>query len=191
MALSSNARGSQPGVCTSTTRPTSPYEGQTIYETDTDLMYVYNGSAFIEINSMLTKAPRGIMGLQTITTAFATTGTHTAFQDTGMTLTITEVSGRRYKITALVNPYPSGTAQTIQFRIVRGATNIKGADFASNVMNIGIAFATSITCVYTSVASGSATYKTQMAAFTNNTTVNDYGDTTFIRQLLIEDIGAA
>lgn len=36
----------QPGVCTSTTRPSSPFEGQAIYETDTDLTYIYNGSSW-------------------------------------------------------------------------------------------------------------------------------------------------
>ena len=35
-----------PVVCTSTTRPASPYEGQEIYETDTDRKYVYDGSAW-------------------------------------------------------------------------------------------------------------------------------------------------
>lgn len=34
-------------VCTSFTRPSGPYEGQTIYETDTDKVYVYNGSTWI------------------------------------------------------------------------------------------------------------------------------------------------
>lgn len=37
----------QAAVCTSTTRPTSPYEGQMIYETDTDLSYIYNGSTWV------------------------------------------------------------------------------------------------------------------------------------------------
>lgn len=37
----------RPGVCTSTTRPTVPYEGQLIYETDTDLVASYNGSAWV------------------------------------------------------------------------------------------------------------------------------------------------
>lgn len=35
-----------PGVCTSTTRPTNPFEGQMIYETDTDRMLVWNGSSW-------------------------------------------------------------------------------------------------------------------------------------------------
>lgn len=43
------ASGIKPGICTSTTRPTSPYEGMVIYETDTDLAYVWSGSAWIRI----------------------------------------------------------------------------------------------------------------------------------------------
>lgn len=38
---------SRPGVCTSTTRPASPYDGQLIYETDTDRVASYNGSAWV------------------------------------------------------------------------------------------------------------------------------------------------
>ena len=45
MAINSLSTGWRPGVCTSSTRPTAPYEGQTIFETDTDRMYVWNGSA--------------------------------------------------------------------------------------------------------------------------------------------------
>ena len=36
----------RPGVCTSTTRPASPFEGQLIYETDTDRVVSYNGSSW-------------------------------------------------------------------------------------------------------------------------------------------------
>ena len=44
----------RPGVCTSTTRPTVPYEGQLIYETDTDRLLSYNGSAWINYDSVWT-----------------------------------------------------------------------------------------------------------------------------------------
>ena len=37
----------KPGVCTSSTRPASPYDGQMIYETDTDATRVWNGSAWV------------------------------------------------------------------------------------------------------------------------------------------------
>jgi hypothetical protein len=36
-----------PYVCTSTTRPSTPYEGQLIYETDTNRILVYNASAWV------------------------------------------------------------------------------------------------------------------------------------------------
>lgn len=47
----------RPGVVTSSTRPSVPYTGQTIYETDTGRLAAYNGSAWITQN-----------GLQLITT---------------------------------------------------------------------------------------------------------------------------
>lgn len=41
----------QPGVCTSSTRPASPFEGQCIFETDTDRLLVWNGSAWVIPNA--------------------------------------------------------------------------------------------------------------------------------------------
>jgi len=37
----------KPGVCTSSTRPAVPFEGQMIYETDTDKVLVWNGTAWL------------------------------------------------------------------------------------------------------------------------------------------------
>jgi hypothetical protein len=36
----------KPGVCTSSTRPASPFDGQVIYETDTNRTLVFNGSTW-------------------------------------------------------------------------------------------------------------------------------------------------
>lgn len=44
--------GIQPGICTSTTRPAVPYEGQMIYETDTDRTLVWNSSAWIGVGKL-------------------------------------------------------------------------------------------------------------------------------------------
>lgn len=46
MAISNNSTGLRPGVCTSTTRPTAPYEGQMIYTTDLDTLEIWTGSAW-------------------------------------------------------------------------------------------------------------------------------------------------
>ena len=37
----------KPGVCTSSTRPASPYQGQMIWQTDNSQLLVYNGSAWV------------------------------------------------------------------------------------------------------------------------------------------------
>ena len=42
----------KPGVCISTTRPGSPFDGQVIYETDTNRALVWNGSAWDILSEM-------------------------------------------------------------------------------------------------------------------------------------------
>lgn len=46
MAISSANTGLRAGVCTSTTRPSSPYLGQLIFETDTFVLNFWNGSSW-------------------------------------------------------------------------------------------------------------------------------------------------
>lgn len=46
MGISNVSNGLRPGVCTSTTRPTAPYLGQLIFETDTFNILFWNGSAW-------------------------------------------------------------------------------------------------------------------------------------------------
>lgn len=58
MAISNLSSGLRSGVCTSTTRPTTPYEGQMIYETDTNRVLVYEGAAWVMIAD--TDTPAGM-----------------------------------------------------------------------------------------------------------------------------------
>ena len=51
VSAAQGSAGLKPGVCTSTTRPSNPFEGQMIYETDTDKVLVWNGTAWIFPNS--------------------------------------------------------------------------------------------------------------------------------------------
>ena len=74
------------GVCTSSTRPASPYHGQHIYETDTNLQYIWNGSAWV--NNYASSASPALTGVPTAPTATAGTNTTqlatTAFVDTSL-----------------------------------------------------------------------------------------------------------
>jgi hypothetical protein len=65
----------KPGVCTSTTRPAAPFEGQTIYETDTDQMKSYNGSSWVTMgpsSSVYGNVLQTVMYKAPITTATTT-----------------------------------------------------------------------------------------------------------------------
>lgn len=61
----------KPGVCTSTTRPTSPYEGQMIYETDTNRTLTYDGSSWLDSN-LLTRT-HGVRVFHNAAQSIATT----------------------------------------------------------------------------------------------------------------------
>lgn len=90
MTISATTQGLRPGVCTSSNRPATPFEGQMIYETDTDLMLVYNGSAWVCITpkSSLDETTR-----TTSSTSYATlTGAPSVTLQTGTKALIT-VSG--------------------------------------------------------------------------------------------------
>ena len=66
MAISNNSTGLRPGVCTSATRPTAPYEGQHIYETDTDFEFVWNGTAWVRIYTASTTTKGDLQTFSTV-----------------------------------------------------------------------------------------------------------------------------
>jgi hypothetical protein len=78
MAISNTASGLRPGICTSTTRPSAPYEGQMIYETDTDLTYLWNGASWTQVSGSTAVGNSGLVyvsgGSFTTATFFEITG---------------------------------------------------------------------------------------------------------------------
>jgi hypothetical protein len=138
-----------------------------------------------QVNSL----PFGIMARQSISTAFNTSAPHTTLQANGATLTITEVSGRLYRINYSGFPYPSGGQQSICYSFTRAGVGMKDSNVFTNSMST--LFAPNITnsFLYLSTASGSVTWTMRMSAFSANTTVTDFGNATSIRQFWIEDLG--
>lgn len=65
-----SSRISQAGVCTSSTRPASPYEGQMIYETDTNRVLVYDNTAWVMIAD--TDQPPGLVLIKNSTAVYGT-----------------------------------------------------------------------------------------------------------------------
>lgn len=72
----------KPGVCTSTTRPASPYQGQVIFETDTNKLLVWNSTAWV-IPNQTTQNPEGLEFISTTTfTAISTAFINGCFSST-------------------------------------------------------------------------------------------------------------
>lgn len=129
----------KPGVCTSTTRPASPYEGQVIYETDTDLTFVWSGAAWISPSFFSTAltgiptAPTAAVGnntTQLATTAFANTagglvliGTRTFSSGSGGYISYSDPFTSAYKNYRVVynNIICSAGAATLKFGLYNGS----------------------------------------------------------------------
>lgn len=137
--------------------------------------------------------PRGVLGKQTLTTDFTTSATHTTFQDSGFSLSITYEANRILRITCTSNYYTPGGVQGLLMRFVYGSTPtvIGLMEMSSQVMNSGVGTSFTHVVHVAPGAAATATFKTQVAAKTNNTQVSQYGDSTYARFFMVEDVGAA
>ena len=72
----------KPGVCTSSTRPSAPYVGQLIFETDTNRLSVWNGSSWIYMVDADTPPGLELVKTQTIGTAVSSVEVTGAFSST-------------------------------------------------------------------------------------------------------------
>lgn len=114
-------------VCTSSTRPTGIAEGTMIYETDTDKVLVYSGSAWVEISDITNGASNPIQ--RNVVTGVSTVGqttTSSPFIDvTDVTATITP-SSTSSKILVLVTAQGTinGDSYQAYFRVLRSSTAI-------------------------------------------------------------------
>jgi hypothetical protein len=181
----------KPGVCTSSTRPASPYQGQAIYETDTNKLLIWNGTAWNPPSNM----PWGVLGVSTLTTLFNTSAPHTTAQDEGLSASITYGANRRLRVTLSVRPYVPGGANFVTYKLLRGSTEIKNWGLGQNDLSTFMAPTKTLMAVITTPSTAATeTFKLQIVA-TTNTQVSSYaapdvgGDGG--RQMVIEDIGPA
>jgi hypothetical protein len=158
-----------------------------IYETDTDLVKVWNGSAWIETDSMLTKAPRGVMGyVQRTAGNLSIAG---ASQDiTGMTITFNAVAGRLYKATWLVVANKAGVDRDGSGAQFCKSDNTIVAQVPLVTLSGNYDSNYSASAFFTE-STGSVTYKLRMYSFSGNMTI--FANSTQPCVLIIEDIGAA
>lgn len=79
MTISATTQGLRPGVCTSSNRPSSPFAGQLIFETDTNRLAVWNGTAWVFLADADTPSGLQLIKTQTIGSAVSSVEVTGAF----------------------------------------------------------------------------------------------------------------
>jgi len=183
----------KPGVCTSTTRPSVPYTGQLIYETDTASVASWNGSAWVYTHSsglVLVKSQTIGSAVSSVTVSNAFSATYdnylisleggVASTSVGLRLTLgATVTGYyfagvylQYTSTTVAGQYGGGTNWEIGYgstnalsaEIVLGSPNLaKVTTFRSRGADTG-------TTGYMNLYNGFLNNSTQYTAFTIATT---------------------
>jgi hypothetical protein len=145
----------KPGVCTSSTRPAVPFEGQMIYETDTKTILVWNNTAWVCTTA---KGAAVLTDQSTSSTSFADLATvgPSVTINTGTSALVT-VSSTTYRAT--------GTGNTASLGVnVSGATTMAAnSNYGSRLSytTAGFNFVLGSSFVLTGLTSGSNTFKLQ------------------------------
>lgn len=129
MTISATTQGLKPGVVTSSNRPANPYDGMMIYETDTNLVRIWNGTTWKTL-SYSDYTNGSVIQVQsttkTDTYSLSTTNTWTAI--TGFEVTITPTStSSKVLITASISYGATSNIYGVA-RLVRGSTAIALGD---------------------------------------------------------------
>ena len=112
----------QPAVCTTATRPASPYTGQAIYDTTLSQVLVYNGTAFAPVSRVLQ-----VVGASS-TTAVATTST--SYVTSGLAATITPSSSSNKVLVQASFSYDMSSSSVIPFTTLFRGT-VAGTNLAT------------------------------------------------------------
>lgn len=168
-------------TCTSTTRPSSPPEGMTIYETDTDKMLVYTSATTGWVPPW--NKPWGYIGQSKITTSTAATNANIT------TYSLTTVANRRYRITATTGSVSSSIANDIAGLYVQvGGTTISGVNIDCRTAASGVNGGTTI-ATYEPTTSATVTVAAYGARVSGTGTITWGATSTIPITLLVEDMG--
>lgn len=171
-------------VCTSTTRPSSPYIGQEIYETDTAKKLIYAGAT--SGWNPPWNVSWGIMGIATVT-ANQTGIVGSVVDLTSASVTFTAVAGRRYRV--FLETYVGST-------VAADIANIQISDSSNNQLQSTQAYMPGsgalvkmVATLFTTLSAGSVTVKGRITRGTGTGTLSTFASSTAPTYLVVEDIG--
>ena len=154
----------KPGVCTSSTRPTSAYDGQMIYETDTNLVRIWNGSAWKTLSFSDYTAGTVLQTVSSKVTQGFISSTSATFADVNLSATITPKSTSSTILIYMTCSIYNNTAGTgAGLRILRDSTVLQThIDMSFNSAGGGLSNPT-LTELDSPATTSAVTYKLQMS----------------------------
>lgn len=125
MTISATTQGLKPGVCTSSNRPANPYDGMMIYETDTNLVRIWNGTTWKTL-SYSDYTNGSVIQVQSTTKTDTQTFTTATYTDiTGLSVSITPTAtSSKVLVSANITAYAQTNATQGFIRLVRDSTAI-------------------------------------------------------------------
>ena len=177
MAISSNGvAGLKTGVCTSTTRPSGPYEGQMIYETDTDMVAIWNGTAWRYLAATTPTNGTVLQIVQASYSAVIVVNSTTTMADTNLTATITPKSSSSKILVVVHQTFSKSDGHinnAVTAQIVRNSTAVHTFAVATCYTGTLAAQIQTVSAMYldSPATTSSTTYKTQFANFQANASV--------------------
>lgn len=167
-------------VLTSATRPSNPYEGQFIFETDTNKLVGYGGVDW---------APRDAGGQIGYSQAVANQAfTSPAVDITNLSVGVVVGTGRRIRISTRYYLTTSIAGDSVGWNILEGGTTLQLGDLWIGAAGRGV---TGIVDVILTPTAGAHTYKVQGVRSAGSGTITNNAGATFPSYILVEDIGAA
>lgn len=155
-------------------------------------------TAIVTAGSVLTATqfnylPRGLLAYSSlVTSGVLTTGTHTTFQDaSGYSASTTYAANRILRVTIQVSPYPSGGANSVALKLIRGSTDLTTFEMPADALSTANAHSITFTHTFAGPSSSATeTFKLQFRAATNNTAVQLYAAATQPGRISVEDLGS-
>lgn len=174
----------KPGViANAAARPASPYEGQAVYQVDTDALLIWNGSAW----TPPWNTAWGTLGRVSLT-SLNQTGITTITDITGASITFTAVANRLYKVWAHGYHNTSAANVTVNQVLREGSTTLQQS-LASSVIATSGTFCQTI--YVSTFSAGSHTLKVSCTLSSGTGTITAEGGSTYPYQFAVEDIGPA
>ena len=128
MTISATTQGLRMGVATSTSRPTVPFDGQVISETDTDSLKVYNGTSWIGVGGLVPMPPTTVGKTGASSTATASANGQVTFT-LCETLTLNGVFTSAYSNYRIVWAGLASANPSLQMRLVTAGTPASATDY--------------------------------------------------------------